>query len=247
MDFSDTERKSNKSLKSRPRHSSAYQPRISPEPPLPDRPRHQPNLAPPARQRAVSSYDAASTSSFLDPASSLKHRHRDRAGSPSESDRTRSPSKASQGGSFYQPFPVDAGADWPEAAEVLKTRKSTRSLLSERSGRTDQTRDTDRRRRMSGRAGAEDRVWSDSASESGYSVLSAFGRDSTKQARSALSQHNKATEERTAARAATDSPLRRAAKWLHQNHSSNVALWIGIGLVLVVKCCIGLGGYSGEL
>jgi hypothetical protein len=245
MDFSDTDRKSNHSSSSRRRHASAYQPRTGTDPPVPDRARAGLNLAPQSRQRAVSSYDSPSSSSYLDP-SGLKSRRRERAGSPAESDRSRSASKASQGGNYYQPFPVDAGVDWPEAAEVLRTRKSTKSLLSERSGRTDRTGDSERRRRKSARAGGEERLWSDSASESGYSVLSAFGRQPGRDASKAVKEQKAAEAERRAQRDATDSPLRRASRWLHQNNSSRAALWIGIGLILVIKSCIGLGGYSGE-
>lgn len=253
MDFTDNDRKSIKSSSSRPRHGSANQPRTSPDPALPNNSRQQLNLAPPARQRALSSYDSPSstTPTYLDP-SSLNHRRRDRPASPAEtdrSDRTRSSSKPSQGGNYYQPFPVDAGADWPEAAEVLRPRKSTKSVLSERSGRTDRTGETERRRGKSARAGGEDRAWAgESESESGYSVLSAFGRGQGRERRKEGAEKKKSVldEEKRVAREATDSPLRRASKWLDQNNSSRAALWIGIGLMVIVKCCVGLGAYSGE-
>lgn len=127
---------------------------------------------------------------------------------------------------------------------MLRTRHATRSLMSDGTARTEGSR-----RRKGAKPGL-DHLFSDSASESGASVLSAFGRPpghrERRESRKEAREVERVREERAKAKHATDSPLRRASRWLHQNNSGRAALWIGIALVVVVKCCVGLGGYSGE-
>lgn len=97
----------------------------------------------------------------------------------------------------------------------------------------------------------------DSASESGLSVLSALPTREDREQRAARKAARRAQRERdalavqsrtdAARRAdATDSPLRRAARWLvEQPALARYSVALCVAVVVLVKWCTGLGGYSG--
>ncbi|BGP11435.1 Glucosyltransferase-like protein [Rhodotorula toruloides] len=92
----------------------------------------------------------------------------------------------------------------------------------------------------------------DSASESGLSVLSAFplavDERKARAARKAEAQERRRRDKERAVKAqeATDSPLRRWARWmLEQPTLARWAVLLSVAVVVLVKWWTGLGGYSG--
>ncbi|BGO95675.1 hypothetical protein NBRC10512_007373 [Rhodotorula toruloides] len=92
----------------------------------------------------------------------------------------------------------------------------------------------------------------DSASESGLSVLSAFplavDERKARAARKAEAQERRRRDKERAVKAqeATDSPLRRWARWmLEQPTLARWAVLLSLAVVVLVKWWTGLGGYSG--
>ncbi|GAA6017781.1 hypothetical protein JCM10207_000499 [Rhodosporidiobolus poonsookiae] len=165
----------------------------------------------------------------------------------------------------YQPFP--APSDWastsPAADSLLRARVQARTpsysshshAHSHRSNHASTAgRSTGNRsnrggdREANGTAGG----W-DTASESGMSVLSAFApidaekdRARRRAARERRRQERQHQAERTRASDATDSPLRRAVKWVvEQPPLAPYALLGAVAVAVLIKWCTGLGGYSG--
>ncbi|GAA6037458.1 hypothetical protein JCM8097_008197 [Rhodosporidiobolus ruineniae] len=170
----------------------------------------------------------------------------------------------------YQPFPVphplpSSSTSQSQSQSLLRARTQARtpsaahSTHSHHSHRSHRSKECRRERDSY----LDDR--GDTASESGYSVLSAFQPYQTKEDRA---RRRASKEARRAARAAaatataatpderdehkrrdddpTDSPLRRAVRWtLAEPALRPHALWLALAVVLLVKWCVGLGGYSG--
>ncbi|GAA5850410.1 hypothetical protein JCM9279_001406 [Rhodotorula babjevae] len=152
----------------------------------------------------------------------------------------------------FQRFPTptewnSAAATSTVAPDLLRARKS--SLASHHS-HDSRTRHHHHHPPPSGAA------W-DSASESGLSVLSALPTREDREQRAARKEARRAQRERDAqaaqsrtdaARAAdaTDSPLRRSARWLvEQPALARYSVALCVAVVVLVKWCTGLGGYSG--
>lgn len=84
----------------------------------------------------------------------------------------------------------------------------------------------------------------DTASESGISILSAL--HPTRHGTRATADDDEARRRRRAARANTDSPLRRWARWGEQRFGGTRTLLLTVAAVVLVKWIVGLGDYSGE-
>lgn len=125
-------------------------------------------------------------------------------------------SRYTKEGAPFQPFP----SSWTAAPTSDTTHKSHQSRRRVHSSRRETT-------------------GGDTASESGFSVLSAFRPGNQQQA---LGDK----ERRRASRDHTDSPLRRWARWSGQRQSVVGALGLSLALVVLIKWCISLGGYSGS-
>lgn len=94
----------------------------------------------------------------------------------------------------------------------------------------------------------------DSASESGLSVLSAFplavDERKARAARKVEARERRRRDKERAIKAqeATDSPLRRWARWmLEQPSLARSAVVLSVAAVVLAKWSAGLGGYSGAL
>ncbi|GAA5908509.1 hypothetical protein JCM8208_002650 [Rhodotorula glutinis] len=149
----------------------------------------------------------------------------------------------------FQRFPTST--EWNAAGPtahpdaLLRARKT--SLASHHS------HDSRSRHQAQGQGGG---AW-DSASESGLSVLSALPTREDREQRAVRKAARRAQRERDAqavqsrtdaARAAdaTDSPLRRSARWLvEQPALARYSVALCVAVVVLVKWCTGLGGYSG--
>ncbi|GAA5830036.1 hypothetical protein JCM11251_006851 [Rhodosporidiobolus azoricus] len=171
----------------------------------------------------------------------------------------------------YQPFPHPSSSSsyspLPQTESLLRARTAARTPSATHSLHSHQSRRSSRRDGGGLVAG-----W-DTASESGMSVLSGFGqgnrgeketREEKEQRRAERRARRAAREEEQLERASregekrdafvvkpkkddpTDSPLRRWARWtLHQPALAPWAMVIAITGVVLVKWCVGLGGYSG--
>ncbi|GAA5942645.1 hypothetical protein JCM10213_005931 [Rhodosporidiobolus nylandii] len=155
----------------------------------------------------------------------------------------------------FQPFPTPS--DWSSSSlppgapnpsyDLLRARTQARTPSAAHSNASR----TSRRSRL----GAED-----TASESGMSVLSAFAPQDYEAEKA---RRKAAREKRRAERAArelektvdgeakgksevTDSPLRRWSRWVSEQPALRpYAVVVAVLAVVLVKWCVGLGGYSG--
>ncbi|GAA6048700.1 hypothetical protein JCM3770_002028 [Rhodotorula araucariae] len=139
----------------------------------------------------------------------------------------------------YQPFP-----------SVAQWTSDNGALLRARTTSHDSRRRTISAGARTTTATATGTAW-DSASESGLSVLSALP---TREDRAARAAHKAAKKEQRRRQAqatggdpdATDSPLRRCARWIiEQPGLAPYTLVLCVAIVVLVKWCTGLGGYSG--
>ncbi|KPV73321.1 glycosyltransferase family 57 protein [Rhodotorula graminis WP1] len=154
----------------------------------------------------------------------------------------------------FQRFPTPtewnaAGSTAADARDLLHLRARKSSLASHHS------HDSRSRHPHHHPQGAPT-AW-DSASESGLSVLSALPTREDRERRAARKAARRAQRERDAEQAqnrhdaaraadATDSPLRRAARWLvEQPALARYSVVVCVAVVVLVKWCTGLGGYSG--
>ncbi|GJN94359.1 hypothetical protein Rhopal_007433-T1 [Rhodotorula paludigena] len=148
--------------------------------------------------------------------------------------------------SHFQPFP----ADWSSVSDSLLRARVQARNPSHHSAVSLHSHDSRAHRSSHGNPLAGGRHW-DSASESGLSVLSALPTREDRQARAArktLAREQRQRDKEAAAKAAdaTDSPLRRWARWLvEQPALTRYSLVLCLALVVLVKWCAGLGGYSG--
>lgn len=153
----------------------------------------------------------------------------------------------------YQPFPSSSHWSNPAMGSDALLRARVPSHTSQHSH--------DSRRRPATGTAASAGAW-DSASESGLSVLSALphARDAfedraARKARKAARRQQRARRDAQAqalqeappAADATDSPLRRWARWVvvDQPGLARYSVVLCVVLVVLVKWCAGLGGYSG--
>ncbi|TNY20374.1 glucosyltransferase [Rhodotorula diobovata] len=152
----------------------------------------------------------------------------------------------------YQPFPSSSHWSNPAMGSDALLRARVPSHTSQHSH--------DSRRRPATGTAASAGAW-DSASESGLSVLSALphARDAfedraARKARKAARRQQRARRDAQAqalqeappAADATDSPLRRWARWVvvDQPGLARYSVVLCVVLVVLVKWCAGLGGYS---
>ncbi|GAA5911465.1 hypothetical protein JCM6882_005009 [Rhodosporidiobolus microsporus] len=168
------------------------------------------------------------------------------------------------------PHPSSSSAALPASESLLRARTAARTPSAAHSLHSHQSRTSTRDRDGAGGAGTrsqgQGQGW-DTASESGMSVLSAFAPDAARaredrerrraerrlrrreerhQEEERLSEGTRDEKSRSKRDDPTDSPLRRWARWtLDQPQLKPWALVLAVVGVVLVKWCVGLGGYSG--